>query len=214
MRRIADIVEAELRKTPFLEEGLAAGFINHSALARRLRPIVERELLKPASQAAIMMAIRRMPRARRRKAPKPERFDQLTVRAPLTALTFQASPQTGVKMRRLFDRLSRRGEFVTYTQGVSEVMVVVSERAEESAAEALAGEHQIARLRHLAAIVIRLTPSTVRRPGVYYGILKQLAWRSINVVDVVSTFTEFTIVVEDKDVDAAFSALRDAVAPG
>jgi aspartokinase len=214
MRRIRDIVEAEVRRTPFLEEGLAAGIINHSALARRLRPVIERELVKPASQAAVMMAIRRVAPARAQRAAKPVRFGEITLRSHLTALTYQASPHTGSKVRRLFDRLSRRrSEFVTYTQGVSEVMVVVSADAEDAAAEAMTGEHQIARLRHLAALVIRLAPSTVRRPGVYYGILKQLSWRSINVVDVVSTFTEFTIVVEDKDVDAAFAALREAVAP-
>jgi hypothetical protein len=61
--------------------------------------------------------------------------------------------------------------------------------------------------------VIRLAPSTVRSPGVYYSILKQLAWRAINVVDVVSTYTEFTIVVEHADVDRAFAALRETVAP-
>ena len=214
MRRISDIVETEVLGTPFLEQGLADGIINHSALARRLRPAVERELLRPASEAAIMMAIRRIVPARRRRARGATRFGELTVRSNLAALTYQASPQTGVKVRRLFDRMARRrGGFVTYTQGVSEVMVVVSEAAEETAAAAMAGEHQIARLRRLAAIVIRLAPSTVRSPGVYYTILKQLAWRAINVVDVVSTYTEFTIVVDHGDVDRAFAALRETVAP-
>ena len=214
MRRISDLVEAEVRNTPFLEDALTDGIINHSALARRLRPAIERELLRPVSQAAVMMAIRRVAPARRRKPARSARLGQLTLRSHLTALTYQASPQSAAKVRRLFDRLSRRRrEFVTYTQGVSEIMVVVSADAEDAAAEAMAGEHQIARLRHLAAIVIRLPQATVRRPGVYYGLLKQLAWRDINVVDVVSTFTEFTIVVEDSDVDGAFGALREAVAP-
>lgn len=214
MRRISDIVEAHVRGTPFLEQGLADGLINHSALARRLRPAIERELLRPASPAAIMMAIRRMTPKRGRKAAGAGRLGELTVRSHLTALTYQASPQTGAKVRRLFERMARRrNEFVTYTQGVSEVMVVVGAQAEELAGEVMAGEHQIARLRHLAAIVIRLAPSTVRRPGVYYAILKQLAWHNINVVDVVSTFTEFTIVVEDRDVDRAFAALRETLTP-
>jgi aspartokinase len=211
MRRISDIVEAQVLGTPFLEQGLADGIINHSALARRLRPAIERELLRPASEAAIMMAIRRVVPARRRKARAATRFGELTVRSSLTALTYQVSPQTGTKVRRLFDRMARRrGEFVTYTQGVSEVMLVVSAATEDVAAAAMAGEHQIARLRRLAAIVIRLAPATVRSPGVYYTILKQLSWRDINVVDVVSTYTEFTIVVEHADVDRAFAALRES----
>lgn len=213
MRRIADIVEAHVLGTPFLEQALADGLINHSALARRLRPAIQKELLRPVSEAAIMMAIRRSVPSRKKPA-KTAPLGEVTVRSNLTALTYQASPNTGAKVRRLFDRLTRRsGQFVTYTQGVSEVMVVVSAAAEDAAASAMAGEHQIARLHNLAAIVIRLAPATVRRPGVYYGILKQLAWRNLNVIDVVSTYTEFTIVVEHAQVDRAFSALRETVAP-
>ena len=211
MRRISDIVEEHVLATPFLEQALADGLINHSALARRLRPAVQKELLRPVSEASIMMAIRRAVPARRKPA-KPAAPGEVTVRSNLTALTYQASPHTGAKVRRLFERLTRRSsQFVTYTQGVSEVMVLVSAEAEQAAADAMAGEHQIARLHNLAAIVIRLAPSTVRRPGVYYGILKQLAWRNLNVIDVVSTYTEFTIVVEHAQVDKAFSALRQTV---
>lgn len=213
MRRIADIVEAHVLATPFLEQALADGLINHSALARRLRPAVQKALLRPVSEAAIMMAIRRAVPART-KPQKAAALGEVTVRSNLTAITYQASPQTGAKVRRLFDRLTRRsGQFLTYTQGVSEVMVVVSAAAEETAAQAMEGEHQVARLHNLAAIVIRLAPSTVRRPGVYYGILKRLAWRNLNVIDVVSTYTEFTIVVEHAQVDRAFSALRETIAP-
>jgi hypothetical protein len=63
-------------------------------------------------------------------------------------------------------------------------------------------------VRNLSAIVIRLAPSAVQTPGVYYAILKRLAWQNLNVVDVVSTCTEFTIVLGNEEVDKAFSALR------
>ncbi len=66
----------------------------------------------------------------------------------------------------------------------------------------------VARLHNLSAIVIRLSRSTVGTPGVYYAILKRLAWQNLNVVDVVSTYTEFTIIVANEQVDQAFAALR------
>ena len=63
-------------------------------------------------------------------------------------------------------------------------------------------------MRNLSAVIIRLAPSTVQTPGVYYAILKCLAWQNINVVDVVSTATEFTIFVGSDDLDRTFAALR------
>jgi hypothetical protein len=59
----------------------------------------------------------------------------------------------------------------------------------------------------LPALVIGWRPD---RPDArrLYAILKRLAWQNLNVVDVVSTATEFTIVVSNEQVDQAFSALR------
>jgi hypothetical protein len=48
----------------------------------------------------------------------------------------------------------------------------------------------------------------VGTPGVYYSIFKQLAWGNVNVVDVVSTYTEFTVLFEFQNVDRAFSILK------
>ena len=44
--------------------------------------------------------------------------------------------------------------------------------------------------------------------GVYYFILKELAWSGINVIEVVSTSNEFTIVVKEKDSSVCFDVLR------
>ena len=74
-----------------------------------------------------------------------------------------------------------------------------------SAIEIFGGESVLARLGNLSAIIIRLSPRTVHIPGVYYAILKQLAWGNVNVIDVVSTTTEFTILIEKPQVDRAFS---------
>jgi hypothetical protein len=46
-------------------------------------------------------------------------------------------------------------------------------------------------------MVLRLPPAIVKTPGAYYRILKQLAWENINLIDGVSTYTEFTIVLDD-----------------
>ncbi len=41
---------------------------------------------------------------------------------------------------------------------------------------------------------------------------KQLAWNNINVVEVVSTYTEFTIILQKKQVDVSFSILMKFLA--
>jgi aspartokinase len=69
-------------------------------------------------------------------------------------------------------------------------------------------ERIISELKNLSSITIRLPKSNVYSPGLYYFFLKALAWEGINVIEVVSTYTELTIVLENKDVDRAFSVLK------
>ena len=37
---------------------------------------------------------------------------------------------------------------------------------------------------------------------------KRLAWEDINIAEVISTTNEFTIVIEDRDIDRAFSVIQ------
>lgn len=213
MQRISDVVEQYVLETPLLEEHLSLGLINLSALARHLRPRVRKALLRPVSQASLVMALRRLePRLAARTRPpqtRSSRPSDLTVRSNLVELTFHVSETIRGRHRRLLDRIARAEDaFVTYTQGATEVMLMVSAGLEKTVLEIFAGERLVAKVRGLSALVIRLAASSVQTPGVYYSILKRLAWQNLNVVDVVSTSTEFTIVVANDQVDQAFAALR------
>lgn len=213
MERIADLVEAEIRRAPFLEWALAERIINHSALARRVRPRIERASGRRVSVSAVMMALRRLePRATKRLGGREKSaasFGEVTVRSGLMEFTYHNSATIRTKQSRLLARIGRAPDaFATFTQGVSQGMLIVNSRFEPQVEECFAGEHRVAVLRDLSAVVLRLAPAVVRTPGTYYRILKQLAWDDINVIDVVSTYTEFTIVVEDHQVDRAFAALR------
>jgi hypothetical protein len=53
-----------------------------------------------------------------------------------------------------------------------------------------------------------LPPGTTQIPGIYSYLLKALAWEGINVVEVVSTLNEFTIVLEEGMIDDAFSIIK------
>lgn len=56
---------------------------------------------------------------------------------------------------------------------------------------------------------MKLSTGNVHFVGFYYQILKFIAWEGINVKEVISTANEFTIVVAEEDVDAAFAILKN-----
>jgi hypothetical protein len=219
MKSVADVLQTIVADSPFLEDGLAEGIINLSALARKLKPRVEAELMKEVSDAALVMALRRLgPELERQTRPAGglrHHLQDLTVRSNLCELTFLKSDTLLERQGRMLAEVAGRPDrFVTFTRGVFEVTTIFDSILLDVAEKIFSGETLVSRLENLAGITIRLTPETVYTPGVHYSILKQLALRGINVVEEVSTYTEYTIILERDLVDRAFSILLEFASPG
>lgn len=217
MITINELLEQIILRTPFLEEGLSQGIINLSALSRKIRPQIEKELLKPVSESAILMALKRL-------LPdiitKSETMDinlkagDITVRSGLTEFTYLKSATLIENKMQLLDEIKSSGDFfVTITQGIHETTMIVNSSLEKRLEEIFRGETLVKKIDDLAAITIRLAGEMVYLPGVHYNILKQLAWHNINIIEVVSTYTEFNIILQKKEVDTSFSILLKYLSP-
>lgn len=218
MITIASAVEQIVQGSPVLEEGLASGILNLSAVARTIRPQVEALSHKRVAAGAVVMALSRLaPRlgGKAADARKLARYIRdVTVRSNITEFTFQNSATVMACQRRLLAEVQGQVDpFVTFTQGVHETTVMVHRDLEPAVERVFAKEKRIARLTRLAAVGIHHTAKVVDTPGVYYAILKQLMWGNINVVELVSTYTELIIVLETQDVDRAFTILKTYLWP-
>lgn len=212
MKTVAEEIREIIAESPFLEDGLARGIINCSALAREIRPRVESALFKDVSEGAVVMALKRLSvtlgKDRPGLQPVLRKMGDLTVRSNLSEFTYRKSRSTMDCQEKLLDRVKGWGEeFLTFTQGIYEATIICSASVAGTVEDVFAKESLTARLDGLAAIVIRLPEESVQTPGVHYSILKQLAWNNINVVEVVSTYSELTIVLSRDQVDQAFSVL-------
>jgi hypothetical protein len=214
MITVAAAVERIVKGSPLLEEGLGAGLLNLSAAARAIRPQVEAAAMKPVSESAVIMALSRLaPRLMRRSADPRKLARQIrdvTVRSDISEFTYQNSDTILEGQRRMLAAVQGSAEaFVTFTRGVHELTVMASASLEPLVEKAFAKEKRVSRLHDLAAVGIHLDPRAVGTPGVFYGILKQFMWGDINVVEIVSTYTEFTLILKKRDVDRAFTLLKN-----
>jgi hypothetical protein len=218
MLSIATKVEQIVTESAFLTEGMALGLINLSELARQLRPQLESDLWKPVGQAAVVMALRRLSErlpqqqgARQVPATCP-RMGELNTRTDLTIFTFRLS-ETSHECQRALLALSEPypGMFVSVTRGVHEMMVVCSRPLIHMVEEAFATERLLARVENLTALTLRLSAETHNTPGVYHAILKKLAWDKVSVVNMMCTYTELTILLEQAQTGRAFTVLSQIV---
>ena len=210
---IAKAVEDMIRQSPFLAEALSENLINISSLARKIKPDIEALTKKSVQESAIIMAISRMPPgesvriSRSIKAFMSELGD-IIVRSGLSDHTFENSPTLSTSRRQLMEEiLSEKEIFYTFSQGVYETTLIASRSLDDLIDRIFSNEKRISRKTDLSSITLRLPQNNTEVSGVYYFILRSLAWAGINVCEIISTSNEISIVVSNYDVDKAFSIL-------
>jgi aspartokinase len=138
-----------------------------------------------------------------------ELMGDITVRSNLADYTYRNSTSLTSCQTRLLDIISTRKEiFYAFSQGIYETTLVLSDVIGEEIDEIFKDEYLTYKFSNLSSITIKLPEENAQVFGVYYHILKKLAYEGINILEIISTTHEFTVIVNDADVDAAFSVLK------
>ncbi len=215
MKTIQETVEAIVQRTPFMEEAMQEKLINVSSLARVIKPEVEEKLGKEVKEGAIMMAINRLSpvkilNIRRQIKSFSLKLGDFIVRSDLYDYTFKNSSTLYKHISLLFAEIgSNRESFFTVSQGIFETNIVISSNLDSKIEQHFANEKLIYSMDKLASITIKLPKTNLEQSGIYYFILKQLAWSNIPVQEIISTTHEITLVVKEQDINKTFSILID-----
>ena len=215
MKTIQETVETIIKRTPFIEEAMQDKLINVSSLARLIQEEVEHALGKTVKPGAIMMSINRMSpieiiKIRKNIKALSLKLGDFIVRSDLFDYTFKNSNTLPKQISLIFAKIgNNRESFFTVSQGIFETNIVISSNLKEEIDTIFKAEEMISFMSKLASITIKLPKKNIEQSGVYYFILKQLAWANIPVQEVISTTHEITLVVKEEDINKTFSILID-----
>lgn len=215
MKTISSVVEQYIKKKPFLQSALSQGIINLTSLSRQILPEIELQLGKEVRNGAIVMALKRLSddlefRATHRIVKVLKNIGEITVRSSLTDYTFLVSETILRKQGRLLEEVNKNQDvFYTSSRGVNELNIVVSNSLNQVVETFFQGERLTQKAENLASITVKLPSENVSVPGIYYFIFQRLAWEGIVLYEVISTTNEFTVLVNDDQVDIAFSVIKD-----
>lgn len=214
MITVADAVANIVKHSPLLEEGLSRGLMNTSAVARDLREEVEKRTFKGVTEGAIIMSLQRLSATLHKLSYSPRVFEgtpDMVIRSNLFEYTIANSLTLTGKQQQLLTLVGGRSnrDFLTITSGVFETTIIASDNLYDNIHTILQGEMAQGEIRGLASITLRLTKDIVVAPGSYVQILRLIAWEGINVIEVVSTYLELTLILKQEEVDRAFSVLKN-----
>lgn len=215
MKTISSVVEHYIKKKPFLQSALAQGIINLTSLSRIVKPEIEGELGKEIRNGAIVMALKRLSddlefRATHKIIKVLKNIGEITVRSSLTDYTFLASDSILGQQAKLLEAINDNQDiFYTSSRGVNEINIVISNVMDDMVETFFKSEKCTQKAEDLSSITVKLPAENVSVPGIYYFIFQRLAWEGIVLYEVISTTNEFTILVDDDQVDIAFKTIKD-----
>mgnify|MGYP003675618766 CR=1 FL=1 len=215
MKTISSVVENYIKKKPFLQSALAQGIINLTSLSRIIMPEIEEALGKDIRNGAIVMALKRLSddmefRATHKIIKVLKNIGEITVRSSLTDFTFLISDTILENQTLLLKEINKNKDvFYTSSRGVNELNIVVSGALDKTVEALFVIEKCTQKAENLSSITVKLPSENVSVPGIYYFIFQRLAWEGIVLYEVISTTNEFTIIVNDAQVDIAFRTIKD-----
>ncbi|MEM9649141.1 MAG: aspartate kinase [Bacteroidota bacterium] len=215
MKTISAVVEHYIKKKPFLQSALAQGIINLTSLSRQIKPEISEALGKDVKDGAIVMALKRLSddlefRATHRIVKVLKNIGEITVRSSLTDYTFLASETILGQQAKLLEEVNTNQDvFYTSSRGVNEINIVISSLMDSVVEKYFMHERCTQKAENLSSITVKLPAENVSVPGIYYFIFQRLAWEGIILYEVISTTNEFTILVNEDQVDVAFKTIKD-----
>lgn len=213
MSSISKVTEDIINRSPFLREAMTENLINISALARKIKPEIEKDTGKEVKEGAIVMAIKRMtPGVYHRIDLKINNviggIGDFLVRSDLVDFTFENSESLRVSQGNLIQLMKDdKDSFFAVCKGITETTYILNSKYSDDVKRIFGNEVLKAHSTDLSSITVKLPETNIETYGVYYYIMKHLAWDGINIEQVVSTSNEFTAVVKSVDIDDAFKIL-------
>lgn len=213
MSSISKITEDIINRSPFLREAMTENLINISALARKIKPEIEKTAGKEIKEGAIVMAIKRMtPGVYHKLNVKINNIiggiGDFLVRSDLVDFTYENSEATQIAQTRLIQFLQEDKDcFFTLCKGITETTYILNAKYSGDVQQFFGTNHLKSHGKNLSSITVKLPHANTETYGVYYYILKHLAWEGINIEQVVSTANEFTAIVNSANIDEAFKIL-------
>jgi aspartokinase len=202
MVTVSHIVNKLVNDKTFLQEGMHHRVISNNALATVLKPEIEMELGKEVKHSAIVMALRRYEENLRKSVGKPlfVYFSETIMKTNICHIVVSESPSLLPKLISLYHLIDfKKGGILHISQGSYQVGITTNEKYKEKLLDLLSMENILHVLDDLVSISLTYSKDFTFTPGILYNVMRFIAWENINILNVIHTPSELSIIVDNKD---------------
>ena len=196
-----------------LQDALTRRYANYTAIARIIRPKVERDLGRKINFESLVTSVKRVkPRFELAQARGIENVlaqSVVNVRTDVAKLSVEKSKRSLDSARNLM--ASYQEEFLQISESNAAITMVFDQKLLPRIHKHFNDDDILDEQSDLAAVIIHSPVDIVRTAGVVLTIYAKIAENHVNIEDTVSCFTDTIIVIRMGEVTRTFSTLTDLI---
>jgi len=209
MTTISHAVKEILNRQIFLQEAINNEIVSYNKLANHLKPKIESELGAEVKHSAIVMAIRRHAE-KSKNIIQTAKFSYFieTIKTDICYVSLEESSTLLPKIQTLYSIVDfKKGGILNIIQGNFEITIITNKRYEEELLDILHEEKFIETVDDIVSISLIYSKEFLFIPGVLYDVVRLMAWENINIIDIILTSTEMSIIISKRDLMRCYEIL-------
>ncbi|HDO19218.1 MAG TPA: hypothetical protein ENG74_00660 [Thermoplasmatales archaeon] len=204
MPTVSHVVRKLVNKSVTLRSALVRGIASYGAIAKQIKPDVERELGREVHHYAIVTALRRYAketnkcRIEKKKTTVPD--IDFTMRTNILYVGLLRSPSLMEKLKKLHDLVKfENGDILNIVYGRNFVSIITNDRYMKKILSQLEGEKIIRVKDDLVSLSISFSNADAHDPFTLLQAVENFAWENIDLYGVVSSEDEIIFLLDGED---------------
>jgi len=209
---ISKVVKALIDEEPAVQDALERGYANISAVARMLRPRVEKALGRKVTLEGLITSVKRV-----RVDYKPSREylkiiagSVISLRTDVAKVSLEKTRRTLETTRRTLAELTEA--FLQVLEGTTTITLVMDDSVFNRVCSMFQRGDILDEKRNLAALIVQSPREIVETPGCVVAFYNPISRAQINIEETVSCYIETIILLRMEDAGRALSILTDLIA--
>lgn len=208
MTSISSTVREYIYRNPTIKDAIMMGIVNYSSLARKIM-----NELKINNFEAVETALKRIPREEKdtgniRKALKNSKIETVT---GVSYIVLKSSSENIKKAASLLSSIINDYNQYRIIQGIQGTVVVIDDHEYDKIINNFQRGEIIEKKRGLGEIIITSRDDITFIRGYVAYVSNILAVNDINLLQLVSFYTDITVIIDTKDMAKAFTALMTEI---
>lgn len=185
-----------------------ANMLNLSSFARSIHQEVEKRTLKKVKVKSLIVALSRLAKQYPAEALLHVHIQNLSIHSNLVDLSYEKTVVNQTRLSNLVTVLPSNAEtFFTVIQGITEMTIIADKKCANLTKDIFAEVKPLSEIVDLVGITLKLDIAYLNVPQVLYILSRSLSLKKISIVEVISTATEITFIINKKDSQLAVSQL-------